>query len=137
MIKISLFFFLVIVILYLILSFKIIKCRRENKISLGFSKNKKLEYLISEQKNILEYSFLFFILCMIFEINLNPLQKDFTHFIFLFSFIITLSLFLIGRFFHFYAFVFQRDGKLRVVGMVFTFNSIFLIILLNLILIFF
>lgn len=111
-------------LLYIIISLKIIKLRHQYKVSIGSGGNERLEMIIRAHGNFAEYVPIALILILCAEIN----QANIIILI-----ILAFSL-LLGRLFHAYAFVFNKQHfKFRAYGMILTFTTIIFLAFLNII----
>ncbi len=109
-------------ILYLLLSFKVIKIRRSKQVSLGSGSDEQLKQAIRAHGNFIEY--VPFALILLFLSEFNGAPEFIIHFA-------GLAL-LLGRIIHALSFNFYPPkGKLRVLGMVLTFSSIFFGVIAN------
>jgi uncharacterized membrane protein YecN with MAPEG domain len=115
-------------IIFIIISIKTIKLRHQYKISLGASGHEDLERLIRAHGNFAEYTPISLILMLCAEANK-------ANWIILF---ILALLFILGRAFHAYAFIFNKHHfKFRVRGMVLTFSVLICLSVLNIFLVLF
>ncbi|MDP3269354.1 MAG: MAPEG family protein [Legionella sp.] len=115
-------------IILIIVSIKIIKLRREYKVSLGDNGHKDLERVIRAHGNFIEYTPITLILMLCAEANQ-------AHWVILF---ILALFFILGRALHAYAFIYNKTHfKFRVRGMILTFSVILFLAVLNISLILF
>ncbi len=99
-------------LLYLQLTFDVIKARLKHQISLGYGENNEIAPIVSAHSNFISYVPLFLILCFLFE------QSALVHW----GVILTTGLsFIIGRILHYIGFKNKKiNFKLRRLGMVMT-----------------
>lgn len=113
-----------IALLYLKITFRTIRTRRELKISLGSGDDQNMINISSAHNNFNNYAPIFLILMLIIEIQ-KFIPETFLFFVGI--------VFLIGRFLHFKALTAQKmDFKNRVRGMVMTLIPIMILIVINL-----
>lgn len=110
--------------LFIIISLKIIKLRHRYKVSIGSSGNEQLEMTIRAHGNFAEYVPIALLLMLCAEANQTNVMV---------LCILAFSL-ILGRFFHAYAFVFNKSHfKFRVSGMILTFSTIIFLAVVNII----
>ncbi|HCV05114.1 MAPEG family protein [Pseudoalteromonas sp. SSMSWG5] len=105
----------ILAILYIQLSFRVIKIRKAKRISLGDGGDASLQAAIRTHANFIEY--VPFSLILLFLLEYQGLPSHFTY--------ILGAMLLVGRFCHSYALA-DEKMQLRVVGMVLTFLMIFI-----------
>ncbi len=112
----------VLAIVFLVLSFRVIKLRRANKISLGDGDNEELRRAIRGHANWAEYAPIGIVLVLIAELqSVNMIVLA-----------ILAAAFALGRLCHAYAFAFTTGNMvLRARGMQLTFFTILILALLN------
>ena len=124
MIPVTALFSAILFFLYYYLAKNVIKIRRDNKIAIGFAKNKELEQAIAAHSNFNQYVPLGLIMMACMELNK-------IHFSIIF--LVGIS-FTFGRIIHAKSFLKKTmDLKQRVQGMKFTFWTMVVMALLNIV----
>jgi len=124
MIPVTALFSAILFFLYYYLAKNVIKIRRDNKIAIGFAKNKELEQAIAAHSNFNQYVPLGLIMMACMELNK-------IHFSIIF--LVGIS-FTFGRIIHAKSFLKKTmDLKQRVQGMKFTFWTMIVMAILNIV----
>lgn len=113
----------VLTLLFVVMTFRVIKGRRKNKISLGYGPNNEIIELVSAHSNFSNYTFLFLILMHLAESS---------GFISIYIFLIIGIIFMYARVIHFEAMISEKmNFKSRVRGMQLTIISLIVLAVLN------